>query len=156
MTGTEFSAELKETNFEDVIDIMFKLAEPNVVSEEGTDTEYPGWDESIRGIRLAPEVAAQVGLGQTVNARVIGDYEVGIALIMRSRNLFETRRYGFFIQPVSTQNGPRSFKVWQASARKPERNQFYWGFELLDRQESQLSSPQIVEGLINSLKNKSQ
>ena len=140
-------------NFEDVVNSISELVPPHKVSgtDEYGEIEYPGWDGTITTLDLEPEVASEAGLGDTVRARVIGDYLTGVAVILRSRNLFDTRRYGFWIQPTQVDDGLRDFEMWQAPAKKPKRGEAYWGFELLDRTQAEQSSPLVSRGLINSL-----
>ena len=144
-------------NFNEVANAVSKLVPPNTVNstdEHGWEIEFPGWDGSVRGLDLEATVSAEVGLGNTVHARVIGDAETGIAVILRSRNLFETRRFGFWVQPTAQTDNPGGFEVWQAPAQKPKRGIVYWGHELLDRGQATQSSPEVVQGLIASLQNK--
>lgn len=158
MTTGEFSSPAQEPNFEDAVNLVSKLVEPHMIvsSDEYGEVEFPGWDGSIRKLDLEPEVAAQTGLGDSVRARVIGDYESGIAIIMRSRNLFDTRRYGFYLQPQRNPEGLRGLEVWQAPAQKPKRGALYWGIELLDREQAQPSSPVVSKSLIESLQQTAQ
>ena len=152
MTNVEFSNPAQQPNFEDAVNMISKLVEPYTIveSDEYGEIEYPGWDGSISKLDLEPAVAAQTGLGDTVRARVIGDYESGIAIIMRSRNLFDTRRYGFYLQPEDNPEGLRGLEVWQAPAQKPKRGIVYWGIELLDREQARPSSSEVSDGLIRS------
>ena len=159
MVDRDVAPEPKLLNFEDVADAISKLVPANIVGSSdvnGDEVEFPGWDGSVRKLDLEPEVASQAGLGSSVRARVIGDYESGIAIIMRSRNLFDTRRYGFYIQPRDNEEELRSFEVWQAPAQKPKRGELYWGFELLDREQARPSSPEVSRGFIDSLQQKVQ
>lgn len=153
MMSGEFSTPTQQPNFEDAVNLISKLVEPHMVgsSDEYGEVEFPGWDGSVRKLDLEPEVAAQTGLGDSVRARVIGDYESGIAVILRSRNLFDTRRYGFYLQPQHNPEGLRDLEVWQAPAQKPRRGTLYWGIELLDREQARPSSPEISDSLIKSL-----
>jgi hypothetical protein len=154
MSSGEFSTPTQQPNFEDVVDLISKLVEPYSIGSSddyGGEIEFPGWDGSIRKLALEPVVAVQTGLGDSVKARVIGDYESGIAIIMRSRNLFDGRRYGFFLQPQHNREGLRGLEVWQSSAQKPKRGAVYWGIELLDREQAQPSSPAVSDALIYSL-----
>jgi hypothetical protein len=153
MTIGEDYSSAQQPNFEDAVDLISKLVKPHTVgsSDEYGEVEFPGWDGSIRKLDLEPEVAAQTGLGDSVRARVIGDYESGIAIIMRSRNLFDVRRFGFYVQPTHNEAGVRGLEVWQAPASKPKHGELYWGIELLDRQKAQQSSPEVTRGLIKSL-----
>ena len=154
MTNSEFIANQQHPNFEDVVGVISKLVEPHTVGstdEYGGEIEFPGWDGNIRRLDLEPDVAAQAGLGQSVRVSVIGDYESGIAMIMRSRNLFEARRFGFYIQPTDNPEGFRGLEVWQAPAQKPQRGKVYWGIELLDRQQAHQSASAVSESLIKSL-----
>lgn len=159
MPTGEFSRPTQKPNFEDAVDLISKLVEPHTIGssdEYGSEIEFPGWDGSVRKLDLEPEVAAQTGLGETVRARVIGDYESGVAIIMRSLNLFDARRFGFFLQPQHNPEGLRGLAVWQAPAQKPKRSVVYWGIELLDREQARPSSPVVSEGLIKSLQKAAQ
>ncbi len=158
MTNAETVMPRNKPNFENSVEMISKLVKPHVVTElaDHGEIEYPGWDGIIKNLKLEPDVAAQADLGQAVRARVIGDYELGIAIIMRSRNLFDTRRHGFFIQPTDNDDGPRDLEIWQAPALKPERGKVYWGIELLDEQQAQQCSPEVSESLLSSLRQAAQ
>ena len=159
MTTGEFSDPTHKPNFEDAVNLVSKLVEPHMVfssNEYDGEIEFPGWDGSVRKLDLEPEVAAQTGLGYNVRARVIGDYESGIAIIMRSRNLFDSRRFGFYLQPQHNPDGLRGLEVWQAPAQKPKLGALYWSIELLDREQAQASSSMVSDGLIRSLQKATQ
>ena len=115
------------------------------------EIEFPGWNGSIRKMELKPEVAVETGLGDHVRARVIGDYELGIAIIMRSCNPFKARRFGFYLQPQHNPDGLRGLEVWQASSQKPKRGAVYFGPELLDIKEAKRSTNTVSDALIKSL-----
>jgi len=143
--------------FDELLDLISQLVERDGVglSEDGEETdseetEIPTWDGTIPQLHLEPTIAAQTGLGDTVKARVIGDGEAGVAFVLRSRYLFRTRRYGFYVQP--SQDGETDgFAVWQAPAFNPKRCEVYWGIELLDGQRAQQSSQEITQSFIRSM-----
>jgi hypothetical protein len=153
MTTGEFSTQASQSSFEEVASLISKLVEPHLVGalDEFGEIEFPGWDGNVKKLDLEPEAAAQAGLGDSVRARIIGDYEAGIAVIMRSPSLFDTRRYGFYLQPQHNPDGPRSLEVWQAPAQKPKRGVLYFGVGLLDTEQARPSSPEVSTSLIQSL-----
>jgi hypothetical protein len=154
MTNGEFIEPTREPSFEEVTDLISKLVEPHstYLGDEDGEVEFPGWDGSIGKLNLDTTVADKVGLGQSVRARVIGDFDGGIAIIMRSRNLFDTRHFGFFLSPTLNEGGPRGLEVWQAPAQKPKRGKYYWGFELLDSEHPQQTTPEATASLLKSLR----
>ena len=134
----------------DVVGLMSKVVPEYITWED--DVGYPSWDGKIRGgLELSPEVASDADLGDKVQCQIIGDASIGIAVILRSRNLFDTRRYGYYIQPTRNDEGLNGFEIWKAPAVKPRRNNVYWGVELLDRNKAQFASPELSDGLISTL-----
>lgn len=154
MRSGEFSDPTLQPNFEDAVDLISNLVEPNTVfySDENDEGEYPGWDgRNVINLDLNSEVADQAGLGSSVRAQVVGDYHSEIVIIMRSRNLFNSRRFGFLLQPQHNPDGLRGLAVWQAPAKKPKLSVVYWGIELIDRKQAQPSSLPVSNGLMKSL-----
>jgi hypothetical protein len=141
-------------NFDGVVDIISKLSEPDMASltdEDGYRYEYLEWNGSIRKLDLEPQVIEQADLGQSARAVIVGDSNEGIAIIMRSRNPFYTRRFGFYIKPTEYEELGRGIEVWQAPAIRPRLTKSYLPIELLDCQQAQLSSPEVSESLIKTL-----
>jgi hypothetical protein len=145
---------LVRTTYRDVVNLVSDLVPPHSVGyiDGDTETEFPGWDGSVKRLALEQAVAEEANLGSSVRARVIGDYESGIAIIMRSRNLFDPRRFGFYIQPAQDAQEEARVEVWQAPAKKPKSGEVYWGIELLDEDYAHPSTPEVADSLVNSLR----
>jgi hypothetical protein len=107
---------------------------------------------SFRNLHLTPLVAEQANLGDTVNCHVVGDYMGGFAIIMRSRNPFDKRRFGFYAQPENADlTRERDYSIWQAPADAPKRGVVHWGPELLHRKEAKVAEPEVAAELIQAL-----
>ncbi len=118
MTNGQFANASQPTNFKDTVVVVSRIIGSHRIdsSNEYGEIQFPGWDENIRKLDLEPSVTAQVGFGETVRVRVIGDYESSIAMIMRSRTLFDKCRSWFYLQPTHNPEGLRGLEVWQAPA----------------------------------------
>jgi hypothetical protein len=141
--------------YEDVLVILYNLAgadETHVHGAEGVVEIELSWDTTVRKLVLTPAIANEVALGDTVRCHFIGDDESGITLILRPRNIFDKRRYGFHIQPaVNTPSNPSGYEVWQGLIRQQNHNKTGHRTEFLDERFVQLSDPEVARELIHSL-----
>jgi hypothetical protein len=140
MSGEPLASAETVRSFDDAAKVISKIAP----IEEDSDC----WDAAIPKLELHPEVAKFAGLGSAVRCRVIGDPEGGVAIVMRSRNLFNTSRVGFYIQPRDGSDFS-SFEVWSGTGKWPKRNRAYWGIELLKG--ATKAPTEVADSLIASL-----
>jgi hypothetical protein len=139
-----------EYKFSDVVDALCDLAPTGMcgsVDEFGGEIELPDWNANMRrALQVSSQVATTTGLGDKVKCGVVGDAETGVALIFRSRNLFNTHRYGFFIQ-AEPDNG---ISVWHATAKKRASSDWI-GAAMLDYESAQQASPDLADALVADL-----
>jgi hypothetical protein len=131
------------------------LTEENILELKLEDLSL---EATYRRFNVTPALAERMGLGDTVRCRIILDGFKGAALVMRSRNLFDQRRYGFYIQPESknaekTEDDfwERPYLVWQAPVRAFSLGKRYSGIEKLKVEDAWLSSSNVTDALIKSL-----
>lgn len=90
---------------------------------------------------MQPEISSLSGLGDRVTCDIIGDAHTGVAVVMKSRNPFSKKRYGFFIQPEGPEG--RIFTFWHGPARQPKKGDWI-GADLLDHYKTTEATPDIA------------
>ncbi len=149
MTNPE-SAKGGEYKFSDVVDALCDLTPTAMcgsVDEFDNEIDFPEWNANMRGaLQVSPQVATTTGLGDKVRCGVVGDAETGVALVFRSRNLFNTKRYGFFIQAEPNDG----ISVWHASTKIRENGDRI-GADMLDQESDQQASPDLAAALVADL-----
>lgn len=118
----------------------------------------PTKEYNIRHFQLDPDLAKQLDLGVTVRCHVMHD-GVKQVLLISSRNLFERRSYGYFIQPKETDLSNvqgdvsnKGYEVWEAPVKHYNFGNRKWGMEKLDFDLASPASREVSNGLIRSLK----
>jgi hypothetical protein len=146
--------------FVGVLYALDRLAPREPIEEmyKGNELLDPLLDATYRRFKVTPALAQLMRLGDTVRCHIMLDGTMGAALVMRSRNLFDTRQYGFYIQPESNYaENPeedfedRTYSVWQAPVRAFSLGKRNWGIEKLKTEDAWMSSPQVAEAVIKSL-----
>lgn len=105
------------------------------------------YERTIKKFNLTAEFSSLIGLKSKIRCQIVPDYlgDGGITLIMRSRNLFESRQLGFYVQPHSFDP---NYDVYQAPVR-PKNEQYFT--VLLEMEKKEICDPDIANGLIASL-----
>ena len=111
------------------------------------------WDGSLDAFELTNEVAEHVGLGDSVRCLIVGETNNGVAFILRSRNLFNIHRHGFYIKRNTLNDGTDGYELLEAPAKMPKRNDFYLGIDLLNNEKLRSVPNDVAIGFMESLQN---
>lgn len=115
----------------------------------GVETEYSSWHGDFKKLELGDELEQIVGLGNVVDAHVVGDAQTGVAIIMKARHNKSTKGYGFFVQPnYSGEPNLPAYDIWHGPADLPRKDKVYFGKELINDEVAQKATPEVSSALV--------